>query len=393
VVRETVTAVRSTESEPFSGEILVTSRIVDFLSSGLYRTPAACLKELINNSFDADARTVNVFIKPDADRIVIEDDGEGMSKEDFVRHFSRVSESHKREETDHTKSGRPKIGRIGIGFIAANELCDEMELVSTQEGSTKLLRVVINFAEMRKGTQGRRRGGGALPADFAKAHYEGTTEETDKASHYTWLFLSRIRGDANRMLLASTQRQDRGRDPLSLYGLSPERVLKVLTKPGLDSWAQLDAYSATVVNLGLNVPVEYLPHWYPTRWKKFLAVFDEEVQKLQFQVVVDGAPLRKPVAFRRAERSLCEYFEYVGENVSARGYFYAQRMTLRPVDLQGVLLRVRNAAVGEYDRSFWDFPPDEGRLFQSWISSEVWSDSIEDAVNIDRRTLRVGHPA
>src|SRR5712692_8122516 len=94
----------------FSGEIKVASRIVDYLSSGLYRTPAACLKELINNSFDADARTVNVFIKPDADRIVIEDDGEGISKEDFVRHFSRVSESHKREDTDHTKSGRPKIG-------------------------------------------------------------------------------------------------------------------------------------------------------------------------------------------------------------------------------------------------------------------------------------------
>ena len=50
------------ENNNFEGEIVVASRIVDYLSSGLYHSPAACLKELINNSFDADATEVNIFV-------------------------------------------------------------------------------------------------------------------------------------------------------------------------------------------------------------------------------------------------------------------------------------------------------------------------------------------
>src|SRR4051812_203861 len=85
---------RSTKT--FRGEIRVASRIVDYLSSGLYNSPAACLKELVNNSYDADASQVDIFVKPDADRIIIADDGVGMSREEFKQHFDRVSESHKR---------------------------------------------------------------------------------------------------------------------------------------------------------------------------------------------------------------------------------------------------------------------------------------------------------
>ncbi len=92
-------------TDRFSGQILVASRIVDTLSSGLYETPAACLKELVNNSFDADATTVKVFVKPEANRIIVADDGIGISKREFERHFSRVSESHKRDLSQTSPSG------------------------------------------------------------------------------------------------------------------------------------------------------------------------------------------------------------------------------------------------------------------------------------------------
>src|SRR5690242_1056415 len=134
----------------FKGEVRIASRIVDFLSSGLYPSAAACIKELINNSYDADATKVDVFVKPDADRIIIADNGTGFSRDEFEKHFKSVSESHKRDVSERTKRGRPKIGKIGIGFIAANEVCDEMEIYSTKKGSTELLHVTINFAEMRK---------------------------------------------------------------------------------------------------------------------------------------------------------------------------------------------------------------------------------------------------
>lgn len=152
-------------NEHFQGEITVAARIIDLLSSGLYESPAACLKELINNSFDADARHVDVFVKPDANRIIVQDDGTGMNRQEFERHFRRIAESHKRDDDDETATGRPKIGKIGIGVIAANELCERLEIFSTKEGSSDLLHVTIDFEEMRKPAHQRKKSGG----DFVKA--------------------------------------------------------------------------------------------------------------------------------------------------------------------------------------------------------------------------------
>lgn len=64
-----------------AGEVRVASRIVDYLSSGLYKSPAACLKELVNNSFDADAENVYLYVKPSANTVTIEDDGVGLAPE------------------------------------------------------------------------------------------------------------------------------------------------------------------------------------------------------------------------------------------------------------------------------------------------------------------------
>lgn len=188
----------------FTGEIVVASRIVDYLSSGLYESPAASLKELINNSYDADATSVDVFVKPDADRIIVADDGYGMDKADFERHFERISESFKREHSQVTESGRPKIGKIGIGFIAANELCNIMEIFSTKEGSTELLHVSINFDVMRRDPDARRKGEEGV--EFAKADYRGEVLETDAESHFTQIFLNEVRGNSRKILAGAKAR-------------------------------------------------------------------------------------------------------------------------------------------------------------------------------------------
>jgi hypothetical protein len=58
------------------------------------------------------------------------------------------------------------------------------------------------------------------------------------------------------------------------------------------------------------------------------------------------------------------------------------------------MVRIRDAAVGEFDSSFWGFSASEYSLIQRWVSCELWADDrLEEAMNIDRRTLRVTHPA
>jgi hypothetical protein len=375
----------------FSGQITVSSRIVDYLSSGLYETPAACLKELINNSYDADAKTVNVFVKPDADRIIIEDDGVGMAKEEFIKHFSRISESHKRDDSSYTASNRAKIGKIGIGFIAANEICNVMEIYSTKAGSTDLLHVNINFDVMRLDLQERRREGG----DVTKADYTGGIQKAVASEHFTRIFLKNVRGEA-RDILVSAKSKGPTATPRSLYGLSPRSIVKQLSRSDLKSWSEFDSYSQNLLRVALNVPVRYYDDWLPSRWSEEVRDIEKEAAQLGFSVYYDGVEIRKPIILRSGgdNRSLVSRFVLDGENVSAKGYFFARHGGLRPQDLNGILVRIRHSAVGDYDSSFLDFPSTEGALFQKWISAEIWADDkLEEAMNIDRKTLRIAHPA
>jgi hypothetical protein len=377
------------DGSEFSGEIVVASRIVDALSSGLYESPAACLKELVNNAYDADAANVAIFVKPDADEIVIEDDGTGMSRAEFIRHFSRISESHKRDEGDTTpRFKRPKVGKIGIGFIAANELCDIMEIESTKSGSTELLLVSIDFAAMRGETPDERRVG---DDDFRKGHFRGHIEQASAASHYTRVFLRSVRGDSRRILI-SAERQSLEGTADSVYGKGAESVVDLLR--GLKSWSDLDQYSQTFLGVALNVPVRYPKGWLPRPLEKSVSDLTDEVLALNFTVVYDGTEMLKPTVLPSSESKLLRRFSHDGEHLSARGYFFAHHGALRPRELQGMLLRVRNAAVGSYDGSFLNYPIGESQLFKNWVSGEIWADErLEDAMNIDRKTLRVTHPA
>jgi hypothetical protein len=382
------------DAELFEGEIRVASRIVDFLSSGLYESPAACLKELINNSYDADAKRVEVLVKPEADQIVISDDGIGLTRNEFVRHFERVSESHKRDDRSVTPSGRPLVGRIGIGLIAANELCDAMEITSTKKGHAEKMRVTINFAAMREDPAGRdRREDGDDGIVFKKGDFEGWVEKAPKSHHYTRIFLRRITESARKIFVGAPRGiMNAGED--SLYGLSSESVVKKLEKPGLRSWSEFDEYSQTMLEVGLNVPVRYAPAWIPDDVRSEVSDLEREVDEADFTLLYDGTDVRKPTILRAPEGHFLRRFSLDGEAVSARGYFFAKRRVLQPQELNGLLIRIRRAAVADYDGGWMDFSATENRLFQDWISAEVWADDrLEEALNIDRRTLRVTHPA
>lgn len=359
------------------------------MSSGLYESPASCLKELINNSFDADARKVELFVKPDANRIIIQDDGRGMSRDEFERHFRQIAESHKRDDSDKTLFGRPKIGKIGIGVVAANELCEKLEIFSTKQGSAELLHVTIDFEEMRKSPEERKTASG----DFVKADYYGEILPTEKASHFTHLFLTNVKGQA-RDILAGVETARQGAVPLTLYGKSIENIEKLLRTSAINTWGDFDFYSKTLLEIALNVPVEYFEHWLPSRLKTQVFTFEERTRDLGFSVSYDGVQLKKPIVFLAAGHAFIRKFSFSGKSVSADGYFYAQHASIKPIELHGLLIRIRNAAIGEYDSTFWGFSASEYSLIQRWVSCEIWAnDQLEEAMNIDRRTLRVTHPA
>lgn len=384
------------QSQEFTGSVRVAARIIDLLSSGLYPNPAACLKELINNAYDADATLVEVFVKPDADQIVICDNGHGFTRQAFEEHFTNVSESKKREDGEVTKSGRKKIGKIGIGFIAANELCEEVEVFSTCKGSKDLMHVSLNFAEMSKSPEARK----SQDGKYKKADYEGEIlQDAEPDAHYTELYLKKVKGEARKILTsayASTSGKNKeNQTNWSLYGLLPETIRNVLTDKKLERWEQFDFYSKTMVQIALNIPIKYHEQWHPAlnKMPELDKIIKAETND-KFSVKYDGADLRKPIVLREDRKYISGEFIFEGDHVSAKGYLFASHGTIYPRDLQGLLLRIRGSAVGSYHPDFLGFPQSQKTLFQNWTSCEIYaSDGLEEAMNIDRVTFRDTHPA
>lgn len=371
----------------FQGQVTVSSVIIDQLSSGLYESPAACLKELVNNSYDADATDVILTVRPDASLIVIDDNGTGMSRLDFETHFRRIARSHKRDVSDTTDSGRPKVGKIGIGFVAANEICERLEIVSTKKGSTELLHVTLDFEMMRKDADQRRKDDG----NVSKADYYGeVSNEAVQEEHYTRVFLTEVKPESMSILDGTRT----GKGGATLYGATASDVRLALARPGLRSWSDFDLYTRSMLEIGLNVPVPYYDDW-ADQHSSELTTISSAARKLNFNVVIDGTVLRKPTVLQNpGGRTLLRKFKWDGESVAAHGYLYAQDKKLTPIELNGSLIRIRNAAVGGYDGSYLGYPGFKSPLFQDWVSVEIYADDrLEDALNIDRRTLRVTHPA
>lgn len=121
---------------------------------------------------------------------------------------------------------------------------------------------------------------------------------------------------------------------------------------------------------------------------------EEWCKEMDFKVCYDNTELRKPVVFNPSGRHFVSCINFEGQHVSATGYFYAQHRAIIPKELNGLLIRIRGAAIGEYDSSFLGFSTTEASILQRWVSCEVWADDrLEVAMNIDRRTLREIHPA
>ena len=116
-------------------------RILELLGPNLYTNIYYVLAELIANAYDADAK--NVYVIANKDDITVEDDGKGMSyKNGEVAGFLRVAQESRVSSDDAlTKRGRRKMGRKGVGKLAALSISNEVwiKTISGKERSGFIL--------------------------------------------------------------------------------------------------------------------------------------------------------------------------------------------------------------------------------------------------------------
>ena len=115
--------------------IEIDPRILELLGPSLYTNIYYVLAELIANSYDANA--ANVYIIQEDDRIIVEDDGTGMSYEkgDIKKYLQVAVETRTTSKDSYTADKtRRKIGRKGVGKLAALSVSEQVLVMTIQEG-------------------------------------------------------------------------------------------------------------------------------------------------------------------------------------------------------------------------------------------------------------------
>ena len=115
-------------------ELNIDVRILELLGPNLYTNIYYVLAELIANAYDADAH--NVYIISKEDKIIVEDDGKGMSySKGEVTKYLKVAAISRTDETDSkTDLDRLKMGRKGVGKLAALSVSEEVHVMTTANG-------------------------------------------------------------------------------------------------------------------------------------------------------------------------------------------------------------------------------------------------------------------
>ena len=103
--------------------------VLNHLGINLYSNIPAVLSEIVANSWDADATSVNIDIFEDS--IIIDDNGCGMDLTDINNHFLNVG-YQKRSNGNKVseKYKRPYMGRKGIGKLSMFSIAKEIDIVS-----------------------------------------------------------------------------------------------------------------------------------------------------------------------------------------------------------------------------------------------------------------------
>lgn len=168
----------------------VAPHIVEDLGLNLYTNLPRVLVEFVANAYDADSPHARILLDKDAVdkartvmrkeyelekakmdgtdgpleplasrtlpepcRIVIEDEGCGMSREDLDTKFLVAGRRRRKEEpeaNDRSAEGRLLMGRKGLGKLAGFGVAKRIEVITRKKGQTHATRIVMEYDEIVK---------------------------------------------------------------------------------------------------------------------------------------------------------------------------------------------------------------------------------------------------
>jgi hypothetical protein len=416
--------------------VKLAARVIGHISQGMYRTPAGAIKELISNAYDAGATYAKIHTGfPTFSTFSCEDNGTGISGDKFRQLMTggigdSDKYSHTQEQT--AKNGRPIIGRLGVGLISLAQICSRFSIRSSHALSQTAFAAQIRFpAYSRQEIDGAARddprrliqhGEYTFTSIPYQAGSQGITITTTYLRDSFRKTMSKLDAFANKRFFDSRESY-----PTFI------RFLEAITQ--LSSLYFASQYDQLLFGLALASPIPYVDDspigTVVTRIAPISALQDQ-LKSFDFRLEVDNIELRRPVVLPsnkglvrpegcvvprkparvrftledgvhseeievdkyditvpgRAERFQLFYFEYDhkvnGYPLQFSGYIFLQISRLFPKEYQGILIRLRNVAIGQYDVNIMTYPLAEGPRF-SMLSAEVFVRAgLDDALKVDR---------
>ena len=141
-----------------SGDLTFESNasVIHNLGEGLIKDSQTAVSELVKNSYDADAIRVEIEFKnldKENGKIIIKDNGEGMSKAEIENKWMVLSTDNKKHNSISPKYGRIRLGEKGIGRFAVDKLGRRLTLVTKKENETFSLKADFDWEQYSKGNK------------------------------------------------------------------------------------------------------------------------------------------------------------------------------------------------------------------------------------------------
>jgi signal transduction histidine kinase len=128
----------------------VDAGIINRLGKELVGRHETAVSELVKNAYDADATEVKLIFENTwqaGGKLLIEDDGVGMTRDQLINGFMRLSSSDKIHNPISDKFSRIRAGRKGIGRFATQRLGNKLTIVTQTASSEEAIKITINWDE------------------------------------------------------------------------------------------------------------------------------------------------------------------------------------------------------------------------------------------------------
>ena len=126
----------------------VDAGVIDRLGNELVARQETAVSELVKNAYDADSVTVNLSFYNSNEvggRLIISDDGVGMTREQLINGFMRISSTDKKDNPFSYKYNRKRAGQKGIGRFAVQRLGEKLTIITQTKDSNEALKLCIDW--------------------------------------------------------------------------------------------------------------------------------------------------------------------------------------------------------------------------------------------------------